>query len=125
MLGKSVYVLLRISGFKKNKYRLIYRNIGFLSHQIFVSLSALKILYWSGSSNHLAQFPLKMTSWLTHQGDCRPLDSLARSVTRVCSVCSVPSSVRGAAGLHFGRFDMHNRWGGHCWQSDSNDPSYW
>ena len=29
----------------------------------------------------------------THQADNRPLDSLARSVTRVCSVCPVPSSV--------------------------------
>ena len=29
-----------------------YRNIGFLNHQIFVSVSALKILYRSGSNSH-------------------------------------------------------------------------
>ena len=31
-------------------YRPIYRHIGFLNHKIFVSVSALKILYRSGSS---------------------------------------------------------------------------
>ena len=51
MLGKSVYVLLRVSGFSFFYiYRLIYRNIGFLNHQIFVSVTALKIPYRSGSS---------------------------------------------------------------------------
>ena len=51
MLGKSVDVLLRVSGISFfNIYRPIYRNIGFLNHQIFVSVSALKILYRSGSS---------------------------------------------------------------------------
>ena len=33
-------------------YRPIYRNIRFLNHQIFVSVSALKILYRSGSSRN-------------------------------------------------------------------------
>ena len=53
MLWKSVYVLLCVTGFKKKKkklYRPIYGNIGFLNHQIFVSVSALKILYRSVSS---------------------------------------------------------------------------
>ena len=50
MLGKSVYVLLRVSGiYFLNIYRPIYRNIRFLNHQIFVSVTALKILYRSGS----------------------------------------------------------------------------
>ena len=44
---------------------------------------------------------------LTHQPDYRASDSLARSVTRVCSVCSVPSSVGGAVGLHLGRFILN------------------
>ena len=52
MLGKSVDVLLRVSGISFfNIYRPIYRNIGKSeNHQIFVSVSALKILYRSGSS---------------------------------------------------------------------------
>ena len=50
MLGKSVYVLLRVSGISfLNIY--IYRNIRFLNHQIFVSVSALKIPYRSGSND--------------------------------------------------------------------------
>ena len=50
MWGKSVYVLLRVSGiYFLNIYRPIYRNIRFLNHQIFVSVTALKILYRSGS----------------------------------------------------------------------------
>ena len=31
-------------------YRPIYRNIGFLNHEILLSVSALKILYRSGSN---------------------------------------------------------------------------
>ena len=51
MLGKSVYVLLRVSGFSFFYiYRPIYRNIGFLNHQIFALVTALKIPYRSGSS---------------------------------------------------------------------------
>ena len=46
MLWKSVYVLLRVSGF----IFFIYRNIGILNHQIFVSVSTLKIPYQSGSN---------------------------------------------------------------------------
>ena len=51
MLGKSVYILLRVSGFSFFYiYRPIYRNIGFLNHQIFALVTALKIPYRSGSS---------------------------------------------------------------------------
>ena len=43
--------MLRVSGISyANIYRPVYRNITFLNQQIFVSVSALKILYRSGSN---------------------------------------------------------------------------
>lgn len=44
-----------------------------------------------------------------YQADNRPWDSLVRSVTQICSVCPVLSSVWGAVSVHFGRPDVFSR----------------
>ena len=58
MLGKCVCFVARflILLFYIYIYRPIYRHIGFLNHKIFVSVSALKILYRSGSSSFIRFF---------------------------------------------------------------------
>ena len=62
MLGKSVCFVARFWIFFFYIYRPIYRHIGFFNHKIFVSVSALKILYRSGSNTHTYSI-VCCTSW--------------------------------------------------------------
>ena len=63
-----------------------YRNIGFLNHQIFVSVSALKILYRSGSSM-LCVYGVCRVCMVCVYGVCRVCMVYVYGVCRVCMVC--------------------------------------
>ena len=64
MLRTSVYVcsaFLDIFYTHTRIYRPIYQTIGFLNHQIFASVSSLKILYLSGSTSYLTNWTFQVT----------------------------------------------------------------